>query len=120
MEFTERQQAEEKVNQLINWFKEVREQFNNKCTIIKGSENSFYFKGNREVGTNYELNTWKKVPIFEVTIKEYQNGNLWIDCRVPYSGAWGSESYLNGEYYVKEKIKKSFEVCINDFVCKTV
>lgn len=123
-----REEAEEKSKDLFNWFMEVRKEFPNVQLNKNGNESEYqvFFIGNKTVGSDYELNCWKEVPILKSKILQYSPthplyaNDFFLDLRLNFAGSNSSEDWLLPEDILKSKIKKAFTRASEDFLNNSI
>lgn len=119
-----REIAIEKSQQLFDWFMDVRKEFP-EVTLHKSSESGpyeVYFIGNKIVGTDYELDMWKKIPLMECRISKYTSNHptmkdeFYLEFRLSFRGSASSDDWKMDEELFKLEVRKAFLGAINSFI----
>jgi hypothetical protein len=90
---------------------------------------SIYIQGNKQAGNNYELTTWKTVPVVQCELRHFaaihptKPGEEYLDLRVHYCSFWGSE-YADVKYIenglIKKQLTEAIQTAIEDFTIQEV
>ena len=122
------QEAKQKSTHFLNLFMQVRKKFQ-ECKLEKNGDDvdyAIYFIGNKTVGSDYALNTWKTVPILECRVHQYSPshpiypGQFFPDLRLNYTGSQGSEDFKMSDERFIEKCTKAFNRCKQDFLTNEI
>lgn len=123
-----RQEAEQKSKEIYGWFMEVRKEYPEAKLQQSGDDVQYevYFIGNKTVGSNYELNAWKTVPILLSRLNRYSDihptsaGQFFLDLRVNFAGGGSSEDWKLDEVKMKDKMREAFISAISDFLTREI
>lgn len=96
----------------------------------EGDNFYIFIKGNKVAGREYELETWKSVPVVSFEVRWYSSihpttpKHEYVDLCVHYCGGWGSD-YVEDEKYIdngliKNKLTEAIKTAIKDFTIQEV
>jgi len=116
--------AIDKRGQLIyDLFIECRKQYPNAQFSVSGNKPycKIFIKGNKTVGSEYDLTTWKEVPIFNLDSRTYSPsarhlaGTHYLELGLPFAGYHGSEDWKKNSDSLREQMLESLKRAVYDF-----
>lgn len=123
-----REEANRRVNDLFNWFMEVRKGFPNVELNKNGNDIEYqvFFIGDKRVGSDYELTCWKDVPILQCGVRQYsethptKSSQYYLDLRLNFRGSSSSQDGELSELDFKEQVRKAFIGASKDFLTEKI
>ena len=114
---------ENRAQLIYDLFIECRKEYPNAAFSLSGNKpyTKIFIKGNKTVGSDYDLTTWKEVPIFHLESRMYSPsagdlaGRQFLDLRLPFAGYHGSEDWRKDSDSLRRQMLESLRRAVYDF-----
>ena len=114
---------EHRAQLIYDLFIECRKEYPKAEFSLSGNKpyTKIFIKGNKTVGSEYDLTTWKEVPIFNLDSRMYSPsaghlaGRHYLDLRLPFAGYHGSEDWRKDSDSLRRQIQESLRRAVYDF-----
>lgn len=113
--FMDAKAIENRAQLIYDLFIECRKEYPNAQFSLSGNKpyTKIFIKGTKTVGSDYDLTTWKEVPIFHLDDRMYSPsaghlaGKHFLDLRLPFAGYHGSEDWKKDSDSLRRQMRES-------------
>ena len=114
----------ERAKDILALFDSCKSKYPNAEFIVSGQKPfvEIFIIGTRKVGSKYELETWKHVPVFRMAKHRFSENhpthpNFWMmDMRINFDDSISSEDWKMDEADLKAKMIRALKHAVEDFI----